>query len=57
MSTTEKSNLEAVVEALVKKEPIDPKLAERVHRESTRLRKRFDTEVSLEALRSLRDDE
>lgn len=57
MSTTEKSNLEAVIDALAKKEPIDPRLAEKIHQESGKVRKEFDREVTLEALRSVRNDE
>lgn len=57
MSTVEKSHLESVIESLIKKEPIDPKLAEQIHQESAKIKAKFDTEVSLEALRSIRNDE
>jgi len=36
MSTTEKSNLEAVVEALLKKEKLDPAVEKSIHEESRR---------------------
>jgi len=56
MSTTEKSHLEAVIEALLKKEKLDP-VVEKIHDEAMKIRAKFETEVSLEALVSARNDE
>lgn len=56
MSTTEKSHLEAVVEALIKKQPIDPTVEKKIHEETAKVRAKFDTEVALEALRQIRDE-
>jgi hypothetical protein len=58
MSTTERSLFEAAFEAVLKKEKLDPAVEKKIHEESAKLRtKVFETEVSLEALRSFRNDE
>lgn len=56
MSTTENFHLEAVVEALVKKVPIDPAVENEIHEEAAKLQVKFDTEVSLATLRQVRDE-
>lgn len=61
MSTTNetqtKSDLEAVFLALAEKRPLDPKIAKRIHERAAEIKVKFDYEISLETLRSIRDDE
>lgn len=58
MSTTEaKTDLEAVFLALAEKRPLDPEIAKRIHERASAVRRKFDREVSVETLRSIRDDE
>jgi hypothetical protein len=58
MSTTEaKTDLEAVFLALAEKRPLDPDIAKRIHDRANAARRKFDHEVSVETLRSIRDDE
>jgi hypothetical protein len=58
MSTTEaKTDLEAVLAAVAEKRPVDPDVAKRIQEKSAATQKRFDTEVTLETLRSVRDDD
>jgi hypothetical protein len=58
MSTIEaKTDLEAVFLALTEKRPLAPEIARRIHERASVVRRKFDREVSVEALRSIRDDE
>jgi hypothetical protein len=57
MSTTEaKTDLEAVFLALAEKRPLDPDIAKRIHERAKAVRRKFDREVSVETLRSIRDE-
>lgn len=58
MSTTEaKTDLEAVLAAIAEKRRVDPEVAKRIQEKSAEARKKFDTEVTLETLRTVRDDD
>jgi hypothetical protein len=58
MSTTNatKADLEAVLQALAEKRPVDPVVAKRVHERAAQVRIELDHEVSVELLRTLRDE-
>ncbi|HEX3654513.1 MAG TPA: hypothetical protein VHV55_01830 [Pirellulales bacterium] len=57
MSTTEaKTDLEAVFQALAEKRPLDPEIAKRIHDRAAEVRLKFDHEVSVEVLRSIRNE-
>jgi hypothetical protein len=58
MSTIDaKTDLEAVFIAVAEKRRVDPEVARRIREKSAASRKKFDREVSLETLRSSRDDD
>ena len=57
MSTaTEKADLEAILSAINAGRKIDPEVAKRVRQRSEELRKNFDREISVELIRSLREE-
>jgi hypothetical protein len=55
MSTTERTNLEAAFQAVLKKEKLDPAVEKRIHEEAAKIRAKFDTEVSVDEIRNFRD--
>jgi hypothetical protein len=58
MSTTNeiRADLEAVCRALAEKRPVDPHVAKRVRERSAELRREFDSELSVELIRSIRKE-
>jgi|GEM_PF-7002284 hypothetical protein len=56
MSTTEsKTDVEVVFTALAEKRRLDAETAKRIHERASALHRKFDSEVSVESLRSIRD--
>ena len=57
MSPTEsKTDVEVVFAALVEKRRLDAETAKRIHERASELPRKFDREVSVESLRSIRDN-
>jgi hypothetical protein len=54
--STEISDLEAICSALAEGRKIDPEIAKRVQSRSQELRKKFGSEVSVELVRSVREE-
>jgi len=52
----EKTDLELVLEAAAEGKKMDPELVKRVRERSAALRQKFDKEISVELLRSVRDE-
>ncbi|HEY5314934.1 MAG TPA: hypothetical protein VIK18_20545 [Pirellulales bacterium] len=58
MSTTDevKADLEAICAALAQGQRVDAEVVERARQRSAELRRRFDNELSVELIRSIRDE-
>jgi len=52
----EKTDLDLVLEAVAEGKKMDPELVKRVRERSAALRQKFDREISVELLRSVRDE-